>query len=584
MDMKLSSQESHRMEERDYLNNNPGLQDYDLSSYNSISNINFFDSDSTILRLFQRNLPSADKEAILKHLSAFGELCSAKLNDLIFAAHKEGKYPVLDKYDRSGKRIDEIRYCEEQKEAREAAYNFGIVNLDQHPEWQRPFHYLHRMGLAYLQNQNGEGGIACPLAMTEGLIYILREIGTPEQQKKYLPLLIDPQQGSHFMAGQYITERVGGSNVSANRTVAVSQGEGKYLLYGEKWFCSNPGDLWVTTARFEGTSTIGLFLVSRFKENGELNEHHILRTKDIIGSRGKATAEIEYRGVEAEVLGKPSRGLVYLLDYVLKISRIHVALGGLGMARRAYLEAYTYAKIREAYGKKISEFPLVMKNLLTMKTLLVAAQLAVFDSWNKIEANSKVQDIMVPLLKYKVSTLGSWLAREAILVLGGNGIIGDFSILPRLMNDNIINETWEGTHNILGEHTLKAFRRPATQRKFYEELDLLTQAASGKAELKEEIKFYTNQKEILDEMSSRFNSWSKELYQMNILPFADQIYRTYVSALLLYEASLDLDEGRDTFVLFSRSFRQIEERNITGFIDNEGIFSDPDKIMKLLEY
>lgn len=576
--------QDNTLKEKDYILNNPGLQSYDLTQYSSVKGINFFESDATIVRLVERHIPEQDRSAVLEHLSQFGQVSSEKLNELIFEAHKEGKYPVLDKYDHVGNRIDEIRYCDEQEQARKIAYDYGIVNLDYHKEWQKPFHYIHRMVLAYLQNQNGEGGVACPLAMTEGLINILKELGTPEQQERYLPIVTDPDRGSHFMAGQYITERVGGSNVSANRTVAVPQGDGKYLLYGEKWFCSNPGEVWVTTARLEDTNMIGLFVVPRYKDDGELNEHHILRTKDIIGSRGKATAEIEYSGVEADVLGKPSRGLAYLLQYVLKISRIHVALGGLGMGRRAYLEAFVYAKIREAYGKKIKDIPLVMKNLLAMKTAQVAAELAVFDSWLKVEEKNPVEDVMVSLLKYKVSTLGSWMAREAILTLGGNGIIGDFSVLPRLMNDNIINETWEGTHNVLGEHTVKAFRRPANQRKFWDELDRLTEAARKWNQLAHEFEFFDRQKEILQNKAGEINSWSKEAYQINILPLVDQIYRTYAMALLLHESAIDLDKGSDIFPLFARAYREMEERHITGFVEDGGLYTDPDKIMELLEY
>ncbi len=567
-----------------YINNNPGLASYDLTDYQSVKGINFFTSDSVIVRLLERELPDKEKKDILDHVSGFGQLSSEELNDLIFAAHKEDKFGYLEKYDSVGTRIDEIIYCAEQDQARKIAYDYGIVNLDYHKQWQHPFHYLHRMVLAYLQNQNGEGGVACPLAMTEGMIHILREVGTKKQQEKYLPIVTDPDKGTHFMAGQYVTERVGGSNVSANRTVAVAQENGKYLLYGEKWFCSNPGELWVTTARLENTNIIGLFIVPRFKEDGQLNEHHILRTKDIIGSRGKVTTEIEYRGVEAEVLGRPSRGLVYLLQYVLKVSRIHVALGGLGMGRRAYLEAFVYAQKRTSYGKRIVDYPLVKKNLLAMKTYQAGATLAIFDSWKKVDAKNPVEDILVPMLKYKVSVLGSWMTREAILTLGGNGIIGDFSILPRLMVDNIINETWEGTHNILGEHTVKAFKRPSLQRLFWQELDNLTSEMDTIEQLRAEYDFFQQMRTDLSDRIQSWNSLSYNMQNMNTLPLVDLIYRVYVMAHFLHEAKLDLAQGKKEFVDFARAFREIEQRNITGFVSESGVFADMDRVEALLAY
>lgn len=563
---------------------NPGFEPYDMSEFKGVKGQNFFDSDSVLVRLMKRSLPDSLKEDAMNHMSGFGKISSLELDDQIFAAHKEGKYGFLEKYDRAGNRIDEINYCEEQKAARKIAYDYGIVNLDFHREWPHEFHYLHRMGLAYLQNQNGEGGVACPLAMTEGLINILKELGTEEQKRKFLPILTDPEKGTHFMAGQYVTERVGGSNVSANRTVAYKKPDGKYILHGEKWFCSNPGDLWVTTARIEGTSLIGLFLMPRYKDNGELNEHHILRTKDIIGSRGKVTAEVEYRGAEAEVIGKPSRGLAYLLEYVLKISRIHVALGGLGMARRAYIEALAYAKRREAYGKKVSDFPMVAKNLATMKTKQVAATLSVFQSWQYILNKNKIEDILVPALKYTISTLGSHMAREAILVLGGNGIIGDFSILPRLMNDNIINETWEGTHNILGEHTIKALKRPKLQEAFFDEMESFEKNADKFPELKDELLYFQSKKDQLKEYARNLNTMDIKLYQMNILPLVDFLYEAFSTGLLLREAIIDLQEGQKTYHHFLRAYIEIQNRKSDQMVTDGQIFHDLSILEMLIDY
>jgi putative acyl-CoA dehydrogenase len=66
----------------------------------------------------------------------------------------------------------------------------------------------------------------------------------------------------------------------------------------------------------------------------------------------------------------------------------------------------------------------------------------------------------VPLLKTIVSQYSALIVKEAIILHGGNGILGDFTVLPRLLNDAIINETWEGTHAVLAEHAVSAAKRP----------------------------------------------------------------------------------------------------------------------------
>ncbi len=84
-------------------------------------------------------------------------------------------------------------------------------------------------------------------------------------------------------------------------------------------------------------------------------------------------------------------------------------------------------------------------------------------------------DVLVPLLKIGVSQAATMAVREARLVLAGNATLRDFSILPRLSEDAIIQEIWEGTHPILAGHALKALRRPASGQAFSR---LLDQAAS----------------------------------------------------------------------------------------------------------
>lgn len=153
---------------------------------------------------------------MLNHIRGYGELVGGELNQITEACHKEGKYGEVIHFDRSGNRIDKVIYSEEQLKSRKISYDYGIANLDFHRDWKHPFTTLHKLTLAYLANQNGEGGVTCPLAMTDGIIIALKTIGTEEQKRKFLPLVAGEHSNSHFMAGQYVTERVGGSNVGAN--------------------------------------------------------------------------------------------------------------------------------------------------------------------------------------------------------------------------------------------------------------------------------------------------------------------------------------------------------------------------------
>ncbi len=526
---------------------NPGLEKFDISEYKGVENKNFYEMDSGLQRVldrYTRDFSEDHRSALKKHISDYGSLCGGILNELTLASHKEGKYGELVKYDRAGNRIDEIVYCREQTESRRISYEHGVVNLDFHKDWKFSFAAVHRYALAYLMNMNGEGGVSCPLAMTDGMILALKAIGTEEQKKKYLPLVAGEGSRSHFMAGQYVTERVGGSNVAANRTVAVRKGDGKWILTGEKWFCSNPGDLWVTTAKVSGTNTVGLFLVPRFKDDGTLNHHNIIRKKDIIGSRGKVTTEIIYEGVEAEEFGRTGHGLANLMKYVIRISRLHVGIGAAGNSARAVFEALEYARFRSAYGKNLTEFPIYARELSEMRTHSTALLHCNFRSIDEQEKETLASAVTLPLMKYISSKLAAELSHRAVLCLGGNGILGDFSVIPRMLNDSVINETWEGTHFLMGDHILHALERKKSGEAF---LALV----SSNADKGKEFKELSSAAECFSKKFSAlkgFLSSEREFREMNRMAIADTAYECFSLSEMILEASDDLKKGKQDSV------------------------------------
>ena len=561
---------------------NPGLEPFDISNYHGVNGKNFFDEDRLlhhILDKYANDYEKSHKEAMLKHIRGYGELVGGVLNQLTEACHKEGKYGEVVHYDRTGNRIDKVVYSEEQLQSRKISYDYGIVNLDFHRDWKHPFTTLHKLTLAYLANQNGEGGVTCPLAMTDGIILGLKAIGTEEQKHKFLPLVAGEHSLSHFMAGQYVTERVGGSNVGANRTIAKKLPNGKWILNGEKWFCSNPGDLWVTTAKIEGTNTIGMFLVPRLKDNGELNGCYILRKKDIIGSRGKITVETVYQDLEAEELGRVSHGLANLIKYIIKTSRIHLSLAALGIGRRAFMEAHEYVQSREAYGKKVIEFPSIQKQLAEMKILQSACSLVVFKNVSLLDGENPLLQILNPLMKYITSTHATWISKQAILLHGGNGILGDFSCLPRLHNDSIINETWEGTHQVISEHVMKAYARPKAQTAFYAELEKNITGV-------EKYPFLTYASESFKILRARletiFNS-NDELYlETNRISICDSIYNLYALSELITEA---ISFHKETAIShIANGFAEIAVRGKEGLADQHGIFHNSEILNWVIEY
>jgi len=417
-----------------------------LPEYPGTRGLNFWEADASLQAAAGPALTPQGRTRSSEYGAYVGRTLDA-LNDV---SHKAENLPRL---------VDgAVRYCPEQIEGRRALARaiYGGPG---------PLTLTERMTRAVLANYSGEGGATCPLAMTEGLIGLLEKRGTAAQMREFLPRLKSDDADWALTGGQFITEKQGGSNVAANETTAVKNPDGTWSLKGVKWFCSNPGELWVTTAKTpEGV--VALFLVKRKNADGSLNGHKILRLKPIGGTRGKATVEVEYTGASAEMIGKPREGLVLLVNEILSVSRLHVAAAAVGFAGRSVLEARTFAEWRVAYGKPLASIPSVAARLESMDAIHKGVLTAFYHGLDALETGTADAEAIVPMLKTEISRRGSELVREAQLLIGGHGILDDFSPLNRLADDALINEIWEGTHPILAGHAAKALRRPRVLESF----------------------------------------------------------------------------------------------------------------------
>ena len=417
-----------------------------LPGYPGTRGLNFWEADATLKSVASPMLTPQGRV----RSSEFGAYAGRTLDALVDAAHAPANLPKL---------VDgSVRYCPEQLEARQALARaiYGGPG---------PLTLTERMTRAVLANYCGEGGITCPLAMTDGLIGLIEKRGTAAQMREFLPRLRSDDPDWALTGGQFVTERQGGSNVAANETAAVPNADGSWSLRGVKWFCSNPGELWVTTAKTpEGV--VALFLVKRRLPDGQLNGHKILRLKPIGGTRGKATVEVEYAGALADMIGKPREGLVLLVNEILSVSRLHVAAAALGFAGRAVLEARTFADWRVAYGKPLTAIPSVAARLASIEAIHAGMLSAFYHGLDALETGTADAEALVPMLKTELSIRASGLVREAQLLIGGHGILDDFSPLNRLADDALVNEIWEGTHPVLAGHAAKALRRPRVRESF----------------------------------------------------------------------------------------------------------------------
>jgi acyl-CoA dehydrogenase len=367
--------------------------------------------------------------------------------------------PAVEECERNPPRLrgdGEIEFHAAYHRAGRAVWTSGIVGAA--PREQA--------ALFYELAQAGEGGHACPVVCTAGLVRALRTSASDELRERFLPPLLETDYDRAQRGAQFLTERHGGSDVGANRVEAVSH-DGTWRLYGEKWFCSvADADQFLVTARPggapEGTRGIGCFLVAR--EGGGFR---IRRLKDKLGTRALATGEIEFEGAVAYPLGPLEDGFKTAVS-VLNTSRWLNAVGSAGLMRRAVDVASEFARERAAFGHRIIEFPLVRENLAVMQAETDAALASTAELTELVarmdEGEASDEDVLwhrllVNANKVVTSVAATKVIRRGIETLGGNGTIEDFSPLPRLWRDAIVFESWEGTHNVLCAQVLRDLAR-----------------------------------------------------------------------------------------------------------------------------
>ncbi len=374
--------------------------------------------------------------------------------------------PELRSHDRFGHRVDEVEYHPSYHALMERAIGAGIHSI----AWKgRQGAFSAHATLFYLWNQL-EQGTACPVTMTFASMPVLAHAPALEREwrGKILADAYDPRPLPHgrkngATIGMAMTEKQGGSDLRAVRTQAIAESDAAYRLIGHKWFCSAPmSDAFFTLARLpEGVTC---FFVPRSLADGSRNPFLIQRLKDKCGNRSNASAEIEYRGTRAWLVGEPGRGIATLIE-MAHHTRFDIVVGVAGMMRAALNLALHHAQHRQAFGRRLAGHPLMANVLADLALEAEAAALLAFrlakafdDAASGDRAAEELQRALTPIAKYWLCKRLTAVAVEAMECLGGNGYVEE-SATARLYREAPLNGIWEGSANVICLDVLRALSR-----------------------------------------------------------------------------------------------------------------------------
>ncbi len=423
-----------------------------LKDFRGIEYTDFFEQDMGLQTLLTDFLPESEREAIFASLHECATLAAGRWNDLAREASRTENLPRIIKSDRAGNPIERVDFGIHTETLRREVADFGLFT--------KARNNLHKFAMIYYTAHNGEASLNCGVSCTDGLIRAIEAKGSDFLREYYLPKLLSSE--TPFAGAQFVTERTGGSDVGAIETRAEANADGTWTLTGEKWFCSNPDEYFLVAAKYDanakGTAGVAVFLVPRVLPDGSVNRISFQKLKDKLGTRSLPTAEMKFDGATTYAIGEPQEGFKTLMNYIINVSRLHNSISACALLHRGFLEARNYAKQRESFGQTLADSPLIQETLVKLlarswrNRLLTFRLIAMVDENGLLPANEEQamwQRFLTNLAKYRTALTVVDSLREAMLILGGNGIVEDFTVLPRLFRDAMIIETWEGPPNTL---------------------------------------------------------------------------------------------------------------------------------------
>ena len=456
--------------------NNP----YDFDAYLEWrKNFNYYTDDPFIQKVV-RLYGGYDWEEVDRAARQISHKASYRWRDMAEKIALPENRPCLVNFDGHNHRIDRIVRPAETEIMEREVFSEGIFS-DKTLPWTR----LIKM---YLMYQNGEASVSCPLTCTEGLVKLLEKYADSPELHRVLKHCKEGIDGQFAIGAQYLSEIQAGSDVPANLCEAVWEG-GRWRIYGQKFFCSaTHADYAVVTAKPAGSEKVGIFVVPSWlpgdKERELRNGYTIDRIKNKLGTSELATAELTFNGAVGYPVGPLERGLPIVVGVVLTYSRLTVGLSAAATMTRAAREAVKYSEMRKAFGIPIQRFPMVAGQLQYVDQMAKATTAGAFkvyrqflamegqmgerfDATGPIELKKRRFETreLVMLQKITAAYDATDVTRVAMSILGGHGVMEDFSALPRLFRDAAINELWEGPRNVLLAQIHRDCQRMAHQYK-----------------------------------------------------------------------------------------------------------------------
>jgi len=338
------------------------------------------------------------------------------------------------------------------------------------------------VGLAFSEMINSANpSFSAYPGLTHGAYEVLHHHGTPEQNKRFLPPMVE----GRWTGTMNLTEPQCGTDLGMIRTRAELLDDGRYRISGTKiWITAGEHDLaenilHLVLARTPdapaGTRGISLFIVPKYHVDeegrvGARNSVHCGSIEHKMGQRASSTCEMVFDGAIGERIGEENRGLACMFT-MMNAARLVTGIQGLGMAVVAHQNAAAFAAERlqgraltgprfpDQPADPILVHPDVRRMLLTSRALVEGCRaLGLYtgvqleleqhhaDAEQRIRAGHWVA-LLTPVIKAFFTDTGSEVANLGMQVHGGAGYVTDTGV-EQFVRDVRITQIYEGTNGV----------------------------------------------------------------------------------------------------------------------------------------
>ncbi len=574
----------------------------DFSAVESAIGLNWYEADPNLQQIVERLALPDDRAFADEQLRKMGGVIGGPVAERAEITDKHP--PRLEKYDRNGNEVNDVIHHQSALDTKRDLWESGFLGLRWTDEVRkmRAGHLPPTVntGFLYFLNQ-AETGMACGIGMTSSAAGIINKHAPDNIRERFLPHLTTMDYAEAWDGGMFMTEIQGGSDLASSECAATKAGDG-WRLNGSKWFCSNvDAEAILVLARPEGANAglagLAMFLVPKLRGDGTRNGTHVRRLKDKLGTKAVPTGEVDFVDAEAYLMGREradapdangadaddasardGRGVNRMMEMV-QSSRFGVAIMGLGIMRRSFVEAAIYAHHRSAFGRPIAEYPLVRETLVNMAVEVEAGCALAFEAAEAGASRDpdakRLYRILVPLAKFRCARRGLELASAAVEMHGGNGYIENWPI-ARQLRDAQCHTIWEGTENIICLDVLRSM----TKERADEALFARIERALGGAEHPSLAPVVSDVGRAVDEVREAIAYLERapeEMRLLNARRLTDFMADVAQAALLVEEAVWELaNKGSARKVIVARQFvaTHLAQQPLRGITSGDRIALD----------